>query len=321
MKKILVLGGRGFLGQHLCEALNRAQFLVTVPSRKPQARSVQTLPFVSVVQADIHDQNTLEDLIAKHDVVINLAAILHGSALEFEALHVQLPQVLATLCAKHRVSQVLHVSALGVKSGVAAPSLYLRSKARGEQALIRTLDQTSTQLSIFRPSVIFGADDRFINVFVKLLALTPVMPLGCAASQFQPVWVQDVVSAMMNTLLPPEVGEEGSASNPLARKRSIGPKTHQIFELGGPDVLSLKALVQVAAAHAGYKRVVLELPQWVAWLQALLLELMPGEPVMSRDNVASMKVPNVCSGEFPGLLACGVSSPKRIQSVFPPAKP
>ncbi len=318
MKKILVLGGRGFLGQHLCEALNRAQFQVTVPSRKPQARSVQTLPFVSVVRADIHHQPTLEDLIANHDVVINLAAILHGSALEFEALHVQLPQVLATLCAKHRVSKVLHVSALGVKSGVAAPSLYLRSKARGEQALIRTLDQTSTQLSIFRPSVIFGADDRFINVFVKLLALTPVMPLGSASSKFQPVWVQDVVSAMMNTLLPPTVGASLQHEQPLSSLQTIGPKTHQIFELGGPEQLTLKELIQIAAAHLGQKRLVIELPQWVAWLQALMLELLPGEPLMSRDNVASMQVPNVCTGEFPGLLECGVLHPKRLQTVFPP---
>jgi NADH dehydrogenase len=193
------------------------------------------------------------------------------------------------------------------------PSLYLRSKARGEQALIRTLDQTSTELTILRPSVIFGQDDRFLNVFAQLQAFTPVVPLACAQAQFQPVWVQDVVSATLFCLHIQPLGTEFSGSC----KGRIGPKAHRIFELAGPEVLSLKALVQIAGRASGHRRWVLELPRWVAWLQAFCFELLPGEPLMSRDNVASMSVANICSNEFPGLKACGVLQAKRVESIFP----
>jgi len=177
MKNILVLGGSGFVGRHVCEALNRAGVHITVPTRRLPARSVQMLPMVSVVQADVHDPAQLPALLPGHDAVINLIAILHGTQAQFDKAHVQLPALLAKACLAAGVNRLVHISALG--ADVNAPSMYQRSKAHGEQVLQEHVPQ-GLALTVLRPSVIFGEDDAFINVFAKLQALAPVVPLAGA---------------------------------------------------------------------------------------------------------------------------------------------
>ncbi|MEO8155118.1 MAG: NAD(P)H-binding protein, partial [Rhizobacter sp.] len=169
MSSILVLGGTGFVGRTVCEMLvERARGgdgRITVPSRQPQrAKAIQLLPTVEVVSADVHDEAQLARLVAGRDAVINLVAILHGSEAAFQRVHVELPRKLARVCAATGVKRVVHVSALGATEN--APSRYLRSKAQGEAAL----RGASLDLTLLRPSVIFGADDRFINLFAKLQA-------------------------------------------------------------------------------------------------------------------------------------------------------
>ena len=331
MKKILVLGGSGFVGHHLCEALNRLQWRVTVPTRRLPARSIQTLPFVDVVQANVYDEKVLQALIQDQDAVINLVAILHGSAEAFQHTHVQLASQVAKACAKinsahfenkplkgsdtetqtdPRVRPIhfLQMSALGAdhEAFKSAPSLYLKSKGEAENAVIGICQASKTPLSILRPSVIFGADDQFINLFASLQKIFPVVPLGCADARFQPIWVQDVVSAMVACIQGTQ-HLSGRESNP------------EIFELGGPDVFTLQGLVHLAGRFVGHERPVWPLPLSLAKLQAFFMEHLPGKTLMSLDNVASMQIPNILSGKYPGLKALGLTSPKSISSTFMPS--
>ena len=194
MKKVLVLGGSGFVGRHLCEALNRRGIQVTVPTRRLPARSVQMLPFVTVVRANVHDADSLRQLIAGHDAVVNLVAVLHGDEARFGQLHVTLPTTVAQACLAAGVRRLVHVSALG--ADLQGPSMYQRSKAQGEQALQSLASAQGLALTVLRPSVIFGADDAFINLFARLQKVFPLMPLASAGTRFQPVSVQDVARAL-----------------------------------------------------------------------------------------------------------------------------
>ncbi|MCX8116286.1 MAG: complex I NDUFA9 subunit family protein, partial [Burkholderiaceae bacterium] len=166
-----------------------------VPARRrDKAKHLILLPTCEVVEADIHDDAALDRLAAGQDAVINLVGILHGTQADFTRVHAELPRRTVAACRKHRIGRLLHVSALGAAAD--APSMYLRSKAAGE-AHIREADLAWT---IFRPSVVFGAEDRFLNLFARLARWFPVLPIGGAQAKFQPVWVQDVARAIANSL-------------------------------------------------------------------------------------------------------------------------
>lgn len=293
---LLILGGTGFVGRSVCGLLvdrsggGGAQ--IVVPSRRPErAKHLQLLPTVRMVEADVHDQDCLTALLHGCDAVVNLVAILHGSEAQFERAHVALPRTLARACAASGVKRVVHVSALGADSN--APSRYLRSKAAGEVLLAAA----GLDLTLLRPSVIFGEHDSFLNLFAQLQSVLPVVPLAGADARFQPVWVQDVAAAVVKCL------DDDS---------TIG----KTFELVGPEVLTLKQLVQAAGRYAGHVRPVIGLPQALGMLQALAMEMLPGAPLMSRDNLASMQVPNVASGKLPGFTQLGIV-PAMLAAVAP----
>lgn len=297
MTRILVLGGTGFVGRAVCEHLAErcTSGQITVPTRRAaHGNAVRLLPTVQVVPADVHDDAMLARLVAGHDVVVNLVAILHGSAAAFDHVHVQLPRRLAQACRQAGVRRLLHVSALGVGADVAsAPSNYLRSKTAGEHVL----EQAGLQLTMFRPSVIFGAEDAFLNLFARLQALAPVLPLAGSDARFQPVWVDDVARAIVAA---------------LDRADSIG----QTYECTGPGVYTLSELVRLAGRWSGHERPQIPLPEIIGRLQALVMEWLPGQPLMSRDNVDSMKLPNIASGRLPGLQALGIT-PTALEAVAP----
>ena len=296
MNNILILGGSGFVGRSVCDKLversGGAGGQIVVPSRRPaRAKHLQPLPTLRLVQADVHSAADLQRLLPGVDAVINLVAVLHGSAAEFNRVHVELPRTLADACQAAGVRRLVHVSALGV--GETAPSRYLRSKAAGEAAL----KAANLDLTILRPSVIFGEHDQFTNLFATLQALAPFVPLAGAQARFQPVWVQDVAAAIVQCLDQPS---------------SIG----QIYECAGPDVFTLQQIVQRAGRWSGHARPVFGLPDALARAQAFLMELLPGTPLMSRDNIDSMRTPNVASGLLPGLAALGVNAAS-MDSVLP----
>ena len=297
-QKILVLGGSGFVGRHVCEALSQQGHRITVPTRRLPARSVQMLPGVEVVQADVHDPAQLASLVRGQDAVVHLVAILHGNEASFERVHVQLVRHLVDACQQAGVHRLVHISALGADEHAA--SMYQRSKARGEKVLQAAAEAGNLDLTILRPSVIFGADDKFINVFAKLQAVFPVMPLAGAATRFQPVWVQDVARAVAHC---------------VTNRATVG----QAFEICGPEVFTLQQLVEIAGKWSGHPRFVLPLPSSIAYLQALMMEFLPGPTLMSRDNLASMQTDNVASQHAQGLSALGIQQPMGLRAVFPDA--
>ena len=286
MKKILIFGGSGFVGTQLCEKLNELSFRITVATRRSDhARHLQLLPLLDVAEIDLHDSAALTDLVAGHDAVVNLIAILHGSEDAFHNVHVKWPLELVRACKTGGVRRIVHISALGASPDSA--SKYQRSKARGEAALLGSgLDVTA-----LRPSVMFGADDKFLNTFARLQQVFPVIPLAGSQARFQPVWVEDVASAVVRC---------------LRDTTTIG----QIYEACGPQVFTLKELVQLAGRYAGVNhgrgRPVVGLPDALARLQAFFMELAPGDPLLSRDNLDAMKTDNVASGKLPGLQALGI---------------
>lgn len=279
MNRICVVGGSGFIGRHIVELLVREQYSVVVPARRRErAKHLITLPTVDVVQADVYDQATLERLIAGTDAVINLVGILHSRpgtpyGPDFARAHVELPEKITAACRHAGVRRLVHMSAL--KAAADAPSEYLRSKADGEAAVTASrLDWT-----IFRPSVVFGPEDQFLNTFARLQKTFPFVPLACPDAKFQPVFVEDVAQCFVAS---------------LEREDSHG----RIYELVGPKVYTLRELVEYAGRTAGHPRPVIGLSDRLSYLQARVMELMPVQ-VMSRDNYYSMQLPNTSDEPLP----------------------
>ncbi len=280
-ESILLIGGSGFIGSHIAARLVADGRTVTVPTRRrDRARHLLVLPTAQVVEADVFDEATLDRLLAGVDAVINLVGVLHsrpgkpwGPA--FEHAHVALPRLLARACARQHVRRVLHMSALGADAD--GPSMYQRSKAAGEQVM---LSAEGLQVTSFRPSVVFGPEDNFLNMFAHMQAWLPAMAMGGADARFQPVLVGGVAQAFVEALDDP-------------------PSFGHVYELVGPHVYTLRELVRLAGTYSGHRRPVIGLPDALARLQAFMLEHLPGGPLMSRDNLDSMKADNVASGRFP----------------------
>jgi NADH dehydrogenase len=294
---VLVIGGSGFIGGHIVAKLAATDWRIVVPTRHYEdAKHLLELPTVEdVIEADVHNDATLNRLMLGTDAVINLVGILHSRPGEpygpdFARAHVELPQRIVAACAAHGVHRYLHMSALGASRD--GPSMYLRSKADGEVA---AFSNPAVQTTAFRPSVVFGDGDRFLNLFASLERFLPVMLLAGAEAKFQPVFVEDVAQAFVNA---------------LGNERTIG----HVYELAGPHVFTLRQLVRLAGIYSGHPRPVIGLPESLARLQAVLLEHLPGEPLMTRDNLDSMKVDNVAAGPVDPELGISLTA---LEAVAP----
>ena len=292
ISSVCIIGGSGFVGRSIAEQACTRGYRVRVVTRsEPRARSLLVLPTLETIVADPNDESSLERCFDNMDAVVNLVGILHPSArTSFASAHVELPRKIARAARAAGVRQFLHLSALGASAS--APSEYLRSKAAGE-AVVRE-SGGELPFTIFRPSVIFGENDRFLNLFARLARIFPVIPLGGAGAKFQPIWVEDVARALVSSLGDP---------------RALG----SAFELCGPRVYTLEELVRFVATTLGHPRRIVALPGALASLQAFVFEHLPGK-LLTRDNLRSMSVDNVCAGPFPQVFGF---EPSPLEAVVP----
>ncbi|MHB1951640.1 MAG: complex I NDUFA9 subunit family protein [Acidiferrobacteraceae bacterium] len=278
--RICVFGGSGFLGRHLVERLTTAGHEVVVPSRDPaRHRDLLVLPGVRLTQADFHAPLAVRRQVSGMDTVVNLVGILHERREgDFARVHVDIPRRIAEACEFAEVPRLLHVSALNASAN--APSRYLRSKWQGEAAVAGA----RVASTVFRPSVLFGAGDSFSTRFASLVDFAPgFFPLPCSETRLAPLHVADLVRAIVRS---------------LDARQSFGAT----YDLCGPVVYSLRQWVEYIAALKGRRVRVIGLGPRASWLQALLLERLPGRP-LTRDSYRSLLLDSVCPSPWPPLFA------------------
>lgn len=292
VKKICVLGGSGFVGSSVVAKLDQAGYAVTVLTRRRDAaKHLFLLPNVSVVECDVQDDQALSAALKGADAVINLIGILHQSRrASFDKVHHQLPARLAKICGALGIRRLVQMSSLQAAKN--APSEYLRSKAAGEVALLA--QQPKLDVTIFKPSIIFGRGDSFTNLFATLIKLLPLVLLAKPNARFQPVWVEDVASCFAAC---------------IQNTATYG----QVYELAGPKVYTFRQLLQQIMVALGVRRPIIGLGNALSYAQAFIMELLPVK-LMSRDNVRSMEVDSVSASPFPAIF--GVE-PAALEAVIP----
>jgi len=297
LQSICLLGGSGFVGTHLAAALARDGWRITVPTRNPaRASHLSMIPTLRLVAADIHDPAQLAELCAGQRAVINLVGILNEPGRNgrgFARVHTELTRRLVAACRRQRVDRLLQVSALNADAD-RGPSHYLRSKGRAER-ILREECGPDLRFTIFQPSVIFGAGDDFINRFAGLLRIAPLaLPLARPAARFAPVWVEDVVAALLCA---------------LAHDATAG----ETYELCGPEVFTLREIVCMVRDRLRLRRAVIGMPDFVSRLQAAVFDFVPGKP-FSTDNYKSLLVDSVC--KVNGLARLGIQ-PQPLSAILP----
>ena len=298
IREICILGGTGFVGKTLANRLTQMGIKLRILTRNREYHKdkLLLLPTVDLIQADIHDPQTLVAQFSGCDAVINLVGILNERGRDgsgFHYVHVELAEKVIAACSKNGVKRLLHMSALNAdpKKGT---SYYLKSKGAAEN-LVHLAAKQGLHVTSYRPSVIFGPDDSFFNRFARLLKMTPfIFPLACPKSRFAPVYVGDVADAFVKTLSDPN---------------SYG----QRYDLCGPETYTLQELVSYTASCLGITRHIIPLGDLVSRIQAALFDFVPGKP-FSTDNYLSAKLDSIC--EKNDLSKLGIT-PMTIKAIVP----
>jgi len=287
---IVVLGGGGFVGRHVVSRLVSDVYRVIVPTRRrEEVKHLIVLPTVDVVEEDIHDTKVLMRLFDGCEAVVNLVGIINESGRStFDRVHVELTRKVIAACQNARVPRLLHMSALGASAD--APSRYLKSKAEAE-ALVAA---SGLKWTIFRPSVIFGHEDSFLNMFARLSRVAPVVALAASNARFQPVYVGDVADCF-----------ERAINDEI----TFGGR----YDLCGPKVYTLQQIVTYVGEVSGAVRPIVKLGAGLSSVMAGVLEHLPGK-ILTRDNLASMRKDNVCDCPFPAVFGL---APTALESVAP----
>jgi uncharacterized protein YbjT (DUF2867 family) len=295
-KFITIFGGSGFLGRHIVRALAKDGWRIRVAVRRPNTahflRPMGRVGKIQLLKTNIADDGSVDAAMRGADAAVNLVGILAPSGSQrFRTLHAEGAERIARAATAHRAVRLLHVSALGASAD--SPSLYARSKAEGEER-VRAAFPAAT---IFRPSIMFGPEDDFFNRFAWLARLSPILPLiGGGHTRFQPVYVGDVAQAALNAL-----------NDPTSEGR--------IFELGGPEVLTFKEIMQMVLKQTHRKRLLMPVPFAVARVQAAVLGLLP-KPLLTLDQVKLLQRNNVVADGALGLRDLGIA-PIAAEAILP----
>lgn len=310
-KLVTVFGGSGFVGRHLVQRLATDGARVRVAVRhpgdadflKPMGKVGQIVP----VMASVTHQGSVAAAVRDSDAVVNLVGILYEKGRRsFDAIHRNGAETVARAAKQAGAERLVHMSALGANP--ASRSKYARSKAAGEEAVRAAFPEAS----VVRPSVVFGPQDGFFNLFGSLARVSPVLPVfGCppprfrdgtldlygdGGVKFQPVYVGDVADAIMNCLADPDCAG-------------------RTYELGGPAVYSFKELMEMVQRETGRRRLLVPVPYWLAKFEAAFLQLLP-KPLLTMDQVELLKHDNVVSGECPGLKELDIE-PTGAEAILP----
>jgi len=295
-RRITVFGGSGFIGRHLVRRLARQGWIVRAAVRDP-VRAAFLKPMGNVGQivplrVDLAEPRAIAAAIDGADAVVNLVGILHeGGTQRFAALHAAAPGHIAEAVKAQGIGSFVQVSAIGADGG--SDALYARSKAEGE-ARARS---AFPEVTVVRPSIVFGPEDSFFNRFATMAQYLPALPLiGGGRTRFQPVYVGDVAEAILRVLTMPE-----------ARGRT--------YELGGPAVYSFRALMVLTLETIGRRRPLIDLPWGAAMFQASILEHLPVPP-LTRDQVRMLRRDNVVAPGAAGLAELGIE-PTAVEAVIP----
>jgi len=290
-KLVTVIGGGGFLGRYVAQALMARGARVRIAQRDPRAawfmKSLGSLGQMQFVGADVTRPETIAHAVAGSDAVVNLVGILSG---DFARVHVTGARVVAEAVRAAGIETLVHISAIGADP--ASDSAYGRSKGEGEAAVREAFPQAT----ILRPSIVFGREDQFLNRFAGMIASAPLVPVLRAQTRFQPVFVGDVAEAVATAIADPE----------LAAGRT--------FELGGPDVLTMGALLRWIAQAIGRKPTFLELPDAIGGLIAMGGAL-PGAPI-TQDQWRMLQHDNVLGSAAVGFADLKIS-PTPLAAVAP----
>lgn len=305
-KLVTVFGGTGFLGRNVVRALAKRGYRIRVAARRPNLgfflQPLGTVGQIQLVQANLRFPDSIAAAIDRADAVVNLVGILQESGRQsFDDIQAEGPRAIAK--AVPAGTRLVHVSAIGADPG--SPSGYGRSKAEGEAAILAG----HPDAVVLRPSLLFGQGDSFFNRFAALTRALPVLPLAGAATRFQPAFVGDVAEVVAR-----------AAEGEVAGGR--------VYELGGPEVRTLRELVDYVLAVTERRRLVLALPFGLARLQARALEiadlvtlgLLPDELKLTRDQIELLRVDNVVSAdaEAEGRCFAGLGiAPKALEAIVP----
>jgi len=293
-KTITVFGGTGFIGRNLIGKIAKKGFKIVVPTRNPYLhgylKPMGDPGQIEVLKFNPFDFSSLNEFIKSSEIVINCIGVLYEKKNQkFDHVHHLFPKFLSSILDKEITKKFIHISALGVNKN--SNSLYIKSKFQGEEAVINNFKNSI----ILRPSIVFGTNDSFFNLFNKLINILPIIPLAGSKTKFQPCYVGDVTDAIIKII------EQVNLNS--------------IYELGGPKIYTFKELIETLLVSLKKKRLIVELPDFVARVQAKVMQLLPN-PLLTEDQLEILKSDNVCSNQYPGFKELGISA-RTVEIILP----
>ena len=295
-KIIAIFGAGGFIGKHLMRELTKLDYRIKVATRSPYLKGYLK-PLgdpgqIELFKTNIFNPEDVRQVLKNCDLAINLCGILYETRKQkFHQIHSQFPYLLSNLCNEIGIKNLVHVSALGVKEK--HTSQYMQSKLQGE----KNIKNNFKSFVILRPSLIFGPEDRFFNVFASLVQFSPVLPLiGGGKTKFAPIYVGDVAKAIVKAL-------------------ELNHSKSKIYELAGPKNYSFKELMEILLTEIKKKRFLIPIPFGVAKFQSYFLQMMPN-PLLTPDQVELLKYNNIVTGDHHTLKDLGISGTE-IESILP----